>query len=368
MRYAERDRCPIVDFSFWEETIPEWHSQGLPGHVQISSTDEFFGMDSLGESAPIHNSLFPGFEEIVLEDLGEEVIKRDWEGVTYRTQKTMRSIPLYLDHTLKDRESWEKEFLHRLDPNAVGRVGTDFAKKLPALNSPDQSRLVTVSGGSLYGWIRDWMGVEGASYLVYDDPDLFEEIVETLTALQVEVLQQVFASGLKVDVCTMWEDMCYSGGPLLTPSVFNRLLIPRYRRITDVLRANGVDFTWIDCDGKIDELIPGWLEAGINIMFPIEVGTWGGDPVAMRKKFGKDLRLMGGFSKHVLTKGPKEIAAEVDRLTPLVEEGGFIPMPDHRVPPDVPYSHYLFYLLTIRERWGLGINLHPAPALQEVTR
>ena len=111
----------------------------------------------------------------------------------------------------------------------------------------------------------------------------------------------------------------------------------------------------IDCDGKIDALVPHWLEAGVNTMFPIEVGKWGGDPVAFRAQYGKDLRLIGGVDKHVLAQSRDAIAREIDRLAPLVEEGGYIPTPDHRVPPDVPLENYLFYLERAKAVWGRGL-------------
>ena len=56
------------------------------------------------------------------------------------------------------------------------------------------------------------------------------------------------------------------------------------------------------------------------------------------------------------------ILAEVRRLAPLVEQGGFIPHCDHLVPPYVPYENYLVYLLAARQVWGLDTNLNPMQA------
>jgi uroporphyrinogen decarboxylase len=157
----------------------------------------------------------------------------------------------------------------------------------------------------------------------------------------------------------MWEDMAYNRGPLMSPQHFKRFLAPHYRRISDLLHKFGVDVIYLDCDGKIDELIPLWLDAGINCMYPIEVGTWNGDALGFRKKFGKDLLMMGGFDKHLLVQGKQHIEAEVYRLLPLVDQGGFIPFPDHRVPPDVPYDNYLYFIGLARNVWGHGVNLPP---------
>jgi uroporphyrinogen decarboxylase len=157
----------------------------------------------------------------------------------------------------------------------------------------------------------------------------------------------------------MWEDMAYRGGPLLSPSHFKKYLSPHYRRITDLLHKYNVDVVWLDCDGKIDDLIPLWLEAGVNCMFPVEIGVWGADPFKYRQKYGRDLLMMGGFDKHILQGSQAGIEAEVYRLLPLVEEGGYIGFCDHRVPPDVSLENYLFYLQTVRRVWGKGLNLRP---------
>mgnify|MGYP003336436697 CR=1 FL=1 len=119
---------------------------------------------------------------------------------------------------------------------------------------------------------------------------------------------------------------------------------------------------------KIDDLLPHWLDAGVNCMFPIEVGTWGGDPIKFRRQFGKSLRMMGGFDKHILSKSKQAIEDEIRRLAPLVEEGGFIPMPDHRVPPDVPLENYAHYCKVAREIWGRNTNLRPAECEQLAMR
>jgi uroporphyrinogen decarboxylase len=124
----------------------------------------------------------------------------------------------------------------------------------------------------------------------------------------------------------------------------------------------------VDCDGDIPQLLPLWLEGGVNTMFPLEIGTWGADPIAYRRQYGRELLMVGGVGKRILA-GPCEgITREIERLAPLVEEGGYIPTPDHRVPPDVPLSHYLFYLNEAKRIWGKGLsNLRPTGVLDPST-
>lgn len=365
MHYKPVDRGFIADFWFWEETIAIWQEQGhLPNPLPPGGTDEWFGMDNYGVGAGLSVGLRPGFEWKIIEDRGDHEVIQDWEGVITLRKKFLGSIPIHLGHTLVDRESWEKEFIPKLDPDDPARFPEDWAAKVAWTQDPTRDKAAMAPGFSLFGWLRNWMGVDNVAMLVYDEPDLFEEILERITVISETVLTKAFADGAKFECCGMWEDMCYSGGPLLSPGHFKQYMVPRYRRVADILRKNGCDVIWVDCDGSIDQLIPMWLEAGINTMFPIEVGTWHADPVKMRKEYGKDLLLMGGFDKHILAESKEAIEREVLRLAPLVEEGGFIPMPDHRVPPDVPYEHHLHWLRTIRKVWGKDCNLKPSPALE----
>ena len=362
MHYQSRDRAPICDFGFWPETIDLWHAQGLPAWVtgghDITFTDRFFGMDAGGGGVSAEVGLYPAFEEKIVEDRGDHEVVMQGDGTTVLRKKHLGSIPIHLGHTLTDRTSWEKHFKWRLDPNTPGRL-PDLDKARKVWNDPDYDRPMQVWCGSLYGWLRNWMGMENLSYAVHDDPAWFEEMVVTLGDLTVAVLTRLFAAGARCDVGCFWEDMCFNAGPLLSPTHFKRCLVPQYQRITALLRAHGCDVVWLDCDGCIDQLLPLWLDAGVNCMFPVEVGTWGADPVKYRKQYGKELLMMGGFDKHILAKGPRAIEAEVRRLAPLVEEGGYIGFADHRVPPDVSLENYMFYMRTVREIWGKGINLKP---------
>ncbi len=370
MRYEPRDRAPICDFGFWDETIEAWHAQGLPEDIPATrrgaDTSRFFGMDSFSGGVGPSVSLCPAFETQVVEDRGEQEVIRDSEGVLVLRHKRMSSIPVHLGHLLTDRASWEQHFKPRLDPDTPERY-PDWDELRRISDAPNYPEVRSIQGGSLYGWIRNWMGMENVAYLVYDDPALFEEMVVTLTDLTVEVHRRAFERGARFDACFFWEDMCYNAGPLLSPEHFKQYLVPNYRRITDQLRAHGCDVVWLDSDGCIDDLIPLWLDAGVNCMFPIEVGAWGGDPVKYRQQYGKDLLMMGGFDKHILARSPQAIDAEIERLTPVVEEGGFIPFCDHRVPPDVPLTNYVHYLQTVRRVWGKDTNLKPMGEIPAVS-
>jgi uroporphyrinogen decarboxylase len=248
-------------------------------------------------------------------------------------------------------------------PDAPERVpqGEAWRGWIERWTRPDRDYPLLLHVGSLYGRQREWFGLVRVSEIIYDDRPLFEEIVETSADIAIRVIDRICGeSGVRPEAAAFWEDMCYKAGPLISPRIFDEVLVPHYRRIVDALHRYDVDVILVDCDGNIEKLMPLWLDVGVNCMFPVEVGTWGADPVAYRARYGRDLLIMGGFDKRILARSRREITAEVERLAPTVEEGGFIPFCDHRVPPDVPLSHYLHYVNEAKRVWGKGLdNLEP---------
>jgi hypothetical protein len=371
MRYQPRDRAPICDFGFWDETLDIWHQQGLPPHVSDMETDAYFGMDRLrlfkGDPDHIYRTgttgatalLCPMFDERVIEDRGDQEVFLQDNGVVVLRQKRMRSIPLPLSHTLVDRDSWETYYRPRLDPDHPARYPSDWTDRVKVWTNPERGAVAILPGGGLYGPLRNWMGLEQLSFALYDDPALFEEMVTTIADCIVGTLTKLLESGGHFDACSIWEDMAYNSGPLISPKHFRQYLSPHYRRITDLLHRYGVDIVLVDSDGKIDDLIPLWLDAGVNCVYPVEIGTWNADPVRFRKQYGRNLLMMGGFDKRILARSREAIRSEIYRLASLVEDGGYIGFCDHRVPPDVPFDNYIYYLSCVREVWGKNRNLQP---------
>jgi uroporphyrinogen decarboxylase len=161
-----------------------------------------------------------------------------------------------------------------------------------------------------------------------------------------DVLERVLATGA-LDFVQIWEDMSYKTGPLISPALVREYMLPAYKELVAFLRAGGVQLIMVDTDGKAEDLLPIFLDAGIDGTHPCEIAA-GSDPVRLRQKFPR-CTLMGGMDKRAIASGREGIDAELRRIEPLLEQGGYIPMLDHFVPPDVSYSNYLYYVERRRE-------------------
>jgi uroporphyrinogen decarboxylase len=350
MHFQTIDRGVHWEFGYWVQTIERWHEEGLPkeitSHEGRGSVEAYFGVDPK-RYVPISIYLDPPFSDPVrvLEEKENSRVVEHPDGMIAEEGKgSVVSIPKYIKMPISGRDDW-KRFKDRLDPYSPARE-RDWA----AIGEKTrQSQVpVGVDFGSFFGWIRDWVGFEQLALMMYDDPELVEEMVETLTEVKLVQLEACLRE-CQLDFASGWEDICFRGGPMISPAMFRDIVGPPVKRVCDLLRQHGVDVIWTDCDGDIRPLVPIWLEAGLNCMFPLEVHC-GSDPVALREQYGRQILLRGGLEKYRFSKGKEEILAELKRVEKVFEEGGYIPHGDHRIPPDVPYENYRYY---IREKLAM---------------
>jgi len=355
LHYQKSDRLPIIHFGYWEETLEKWRDEGhitaeeaagwSDGNAFDSAIAAKLGFDfdwqpTLGSGS----GLFPAFEWETVEERpdGSSLIRSPY-GVTMLQIPGAGSIPAEVDHMLKDRKSWEEEFKHRFvfRPERVPNY-THLKSEIP--ENPRGLHL-----GSLFGTLRDIIGIVDISYLYADDEELYKEIIDTSSGQIYACAEAVLKQGVQFDYAHFWEDICFKNGPLISPDIFAEYVAPHYKRITDLCRSYGIDVISLDCDGFIDSLLPIWLENGVNTMFPIEVGTWEASIAPWREKYGKQVLGVGGMNKNVFAYDKTAVDAEIERLRPLIALGGYIPCPDHRIPPDALWENVQYYCDKLRK-------------------
>lgn len=334
--YGDRDRLYQWEMGPYEETERRWRAEGLPA----DSRWHYFGGYDRYEVAPVHVGMCPGFERETLEKTGEYEIYRDGDGVIKKKLADVPppAMPQYIEYPLKGREQWP-DFKKCLNPDSPARFPLYWESIKRQYH--DRDFPLGVPCGSLYGWLRNWMGVEGISLAVYDDRSFVEQAAEEITDCILAVLDRAL-EGVQYDFASFWEDMAYKTASLISPEHYRQIFLPHYRRLTDRLHQAGVDILMLDSDGNVEELIPCWLDVGINFIYPMEVAA-GMDVVAVRKMFGRDLLIGGGMDKRVLASDKPAIKRMVDERIPLMQEGGYVPGCDHAMPPDIPWENYLYY-------------------------
>jgi uroporphyrinogen decarboxylase len=338
MHFDHPDRVPYGEIiGIAEETLQRWRGEGLPVDVH---PDPYFGFDRR-EDLRIALDPVPSFPVEVISEDADYRVEQGADGVWRRFGRRGEATYQFVRFPLRSREDWQA-FRKRLNPSSPCRYPMYWEDRKRTLEG--RAHPLFIRAGSVYGWLRDWMGLEGISMALYDDESWVAGMMEEVTDFIVATLAPAVEQVPGIDYAILWEDMAGKNGPFLSPAHFRRLMVPQYRRITGLLRSHGIDTILVDCDGNHDSLNDLWLEAGVNGVHPLEVAA-GEDPVALRKRYGKDLLLIGGIDKRALARGPRAIEEEVMGKAPyLLEQGGWMPSVDHAVPADVSFANYRYYL------------------------
>ena len=358
LKFRGVDRIPFMEICLWGQTTERWIGEGMPASVNTAFMhrgDSHFGLEGY-ETVHIDTALpRPSIEGTVIAEEEETVLFLDEFGRTRRAFKPgtaggMRmSMDTYLDFAVKDFPSWEA-FKPRYQGPIEERYPADWAAATEMARTTHRPlTLLNPLAGTFgfYSMLRNWMGTENLSYLFYDNAPLIEECLEFLCEYAIRVLTPAVEQ-VKFDFYYIHEDMSFKNGPLVSPPMFRRLFLPHYQRFVKFLRRHGVEIILVDTDGNPEVLLPLFIEADVDGFGPVERAAEM-DPLDIRRKFGKEICMIGGVDKREIAKGRAEIDAEVHRLAPLIEEGGFIPTIDHAIPPDVSLENFRYYLQVKRK-------------------
>jgi hypothetical protein len=350
MHYQRVDYVSHLEFGYWTECKQDWLSQGhLPeslrqpdGSIPDRLVEEYFGVEQF-ERFDARLNVIPLRPVQVLEHTESTITYRDGIGVLRQDKASgTETIPHFLEFPIRDRPSWEAFRDEFLDPVEQARYYTPAELDVLERMTRESTNPVATDLGSYIGRIRDWVGFEHLAYMSMDDPELVEEMVAHQAAIALAQMPSVLERGF-FDAAGGWEDIAFNSGPLLSPRFFAERIIPHMAPVMRLLREHDIDVLWTDCDGKILKLIPLWLGVGVNCMFPLEVHP-GNDPVALKREYGRELLIRGGFDKFALWQGREAVRQELRRIEPVVAEGGFIPHVDHRCPALVPFDTYCYYI------------------------
>jgi len=351
MSFGKPDRLPVWYFGYWEETLARWKNEGLADAGLVAQEtgmdpDWENGMWNLHGLASPH-LMAPAGEtwDIIIEETEDYVTKKNIFGGITQYGKKASSLPSHIKPSELNRETWQhyKHYLNATDP---ARRPAGWQEKAVDLNA--RSEAAAFYAGSLYGHIRGLLGLEGISFLCYDDPALFEEVIDFHADFYMRINDPIL-DRTQFEFGYFFEDCCGKNGPLFSPEAYKKYYDKYYRRMIEFYRGKGVKHILLDSDGKVDAFIPLWLDSGVDILFPVEIGSWMTDPAALRRQYGKNLKMMGGVNKNLISKGEGGIRQHLQRLKPLAMDGGFIPMPDHRIPPDCSLADFKTYITVFKD-------------------
>jgi len=364
LTFGSPDKIPFSPGGPRESTRARWYTEGLPRDVPwFDYLCDVIGVEQQKPQTEVvglgvNTLMMPQFEEKVIERKADSQIVQDWKGniceisnefdVTYLRYPKDFVTRRWIKCPIENRDDWE-QMKTRYDPDEPGRFPDDFAERCEKLRDRDYVCGIAWSGP--FWQLREWCGFEGLCLLMIEDPGFVHDMVDFWCEFVLTVTERV-ARGVRLDYFHVSEDMAYKAHSMISPAMTREFLQPTYEKWTKLVKAHGVPIIDMDSDGFIGELIPIWLECGINVCDPIEVAAHN-DIVEYRRTFGKAMAYRCGIDKRALAKGGDAMREEVMRVVPpLFEDGGFIPGCDHGVPSDISWPNFVEYARLLAELCG----------------
>lgn len=217
----------------------------------------------------------------------------------------------------------------------------------------DKALLIGV-GCNLFEWGTFLRRIDNFLMDLYMDPDNVNKLLDILLENHLEFLSKICrAVGDLVDVIKFGDDLGTNSGPFMPLEIYNQYFGPRHKIMCDFVKKNSIAHTMLHCCGGIYELIPGLIDAGFEILNPVQINAFSMEPEKLKREFGNDLTFWGGGvnTQSILNRAtPVQIKEHVRRNIEVFSRGGgFVFTTVHNILPDVPPENILAVFETIRE-------------------
>ena len=302
--YGTPDRVPYFEEGLRDDVRKRWRDQGFPRRAELA---RMFHIDRR-ERIAVKLEPLPGLK---------------------RWPVTRRDLPA---------------LRRRLNPDDPRRFPKDWKRRVERWR--DRKHVLELAihrGFFLTMGVDGWDRFEGVMLLLGDDPALVREIMgihgDFAARLADRVLEEV-----DVDFVSFSEPIGGKSGPLLSPRQYEEFVLSSYRPVLRVLRRHAVGTICLVTYANARALLPSILRAGFNCLWACEANPEAMDYRELRRRFGRDLRLIGGIDLDALLLGKEAIRKEILSKVPrLLSDGGYIPLADGRVRGNVPFENYVYY-------------------------
>lgn len=199
----------------------------------------------------------------------------------------------------------------------------------------------------------DLLGMENLYLLMYDQPELVDDVLGRIVDYYYTVSRRIFESASDViDIFFIGNDFGGQTGPLLSPEHFQRFMFPHLKRLAGLGHQFGLKVQ-MHCCGGYAPLIPLMIEAGLDALHAVQPCCTGMNLPELKARYGQDIVFNGAIdSHHVLIEGTPELVREKTRevLQVMAPGGGYIAGPSHdTVLEETPVENLLAMADTVRE-------------------
>lgn len=333
------DRLPYCD-GLWGETRRRYLEEGS----MEESEDAIVHFDMSRRAGGWLNSTADlEFEDEVLEETDETILKLNGNGAQLRTWKSRSGTPEHVDFTVKDRAAWEeliRPHLVALDRRRIPFEGYREQKRIAA----DEERAFCWAGVAPFEQMHPVCGHEYMLMGMALDPDWVKDMVNVYADFTMMHLDALFAEEGVPDAFWFYEDMGFKERPFMSPDMYEDIVMPGHQKLFDFAHSHGKKVIVHSC-GFVEPLVPGLVNAGMDCLQAMEVKA-GMDMPRIAETFGDRIAFCGNIDIRIIASNDRQaIDEEITRkVTPVLKMGsGYILHSDHSIPPEVDHDTLAYF-------------------------
>ncbi len=226
-------------------------------------------------------------------------------------------------------------------------------KTIELKKSTDKALLLGI-GCNLFEWGTFIRRMDNFLIDLLADPSGVHTFLDALMESHLSTLQKTCdAVGDVIDIIKFGDDLGTTNGPFISNEMYCEFFKPRHTMLCDYVKANSSMHTMLHSCGGIYELIPELIEAGFEILNPIQINAVNMEPERLKNEFGRDITFWGGGvdTKSILNRAtPQQVKDHVKHnLEVFSVGGGFVFTTVHNIMPDVPPENIVAMFEAVNE-------------------
>jgi uroporphyrinogen decarboxylase len=213
-------------------------------------------------------------------------------------------------------------------------------KTIELKNKTDKALLLGI-GCNLFEWGSFLRRLDQFLMDLFIEPLKVHALLDALMESHLNTLAKTCeAVGDIVDIIKFGDDLGMINGPFFSSEIYREFFKPRHKILCDYTKTHSSMHTMLHCCGGIYELIPDLIDAGFEILNPIQINAANMEPERLKNEFGKDVVFccVGCDTSRILNRAtPEEVMKHVlSNLEIFGKDGGFVFTTVHNIMPDVP--------------------------------
>lgn len=231
---------------------------------------------------------------------------------------------------------------------------TQLRNRAIALKNSSDKALMIVCGCNLFEWGTFLRRIDNFLMDIYIDPDEVDKLLDAIMEQHMKTLENVCKYlGDVADIIRFGDDLGMDSGPFMSPDKYATHFKPHHKRLCDYVKKHSNMKIFLHSCGSIYKLMPHLIEAGYDIINPVQTNCADMEAEKLKKEFGKDITFWGGGvnTREILNRGSVEdVKDDVKRrLDILMPGGGYVFNPIHNIMPDVPPENIVAMFEAVNE-------------------